>query len=933
LVLSYGSKLREAVKMEKTVILKNCRSGLGMKICGGQNDDGTYTGIFVKRILLGGAVASDGTLQEGDELLSANGESLQKCNNDRAVAILRHASQSGMVCITYQRDEASRARLEKLFPSKNDSLFGSMRQYSGENHETGNILSRSDSVSSRISITSLEKRAWIYNGDHMSPTPLREPKVHIELSEKGELKRMEAMDLPLSPRDMERWSIDIHGDRVKKTGIRKIREGTTELERVSSFDSGFPSSGRHPSPDLAERELFDSMPVIKIDIPAKTNLGISISGGKNKPDGPHVYIKEVIEGCDAYVDGRIRKGDRIIEINGEPFTNVTYEQARSILLRLKLQKDLASYRIKYTVNPGHVAPLKQLPSNVSPSLSTKAERISEPLRSLSIPSTVKEQNHVPSNSPNNSESAISQSSDEEAVMKELIRMMERSGEYETQLVNGSGLPTVNSLRPERSVGEDTTYKPSQYDKSVASERSFPDPAKYSSPGDRAAKAPADTSERKTITQYLEEDLNDSYSHTATQLTSNRPHNTRRRRRGRRLSLDPMTKIKVEKLEVALNYLGYDTTPSNIQEVRRRVKVDRTGSVAYGDFVAAARDVFDLQLDDRTRTLNASTLQFALRDIDEMSPADVETHSRKWQVHEDLKQVPTDRIAEISPRMSLKDIEALEEEESKIIASRESERFTEMQASSRRIQDDLARVARERDEAIRELQYLKRQVIERDQSTSDIEEQLDRSRQEVSNAYREVEELRTRTHLVSTALKEARQRDQDYEKTIKSLKEELENGKSSNNNIGPKQREFNELQKRLVVLGCQLRKTEVSKRTYEVAVEKLTKFAQRVQDMAENEKNSTRPNSRSGSVKKPRAPATPAMEMLSQEARDTIRAVKILLEEEPLPFGWEEVYSPDGTRFYINHVTQTTSWLHPISGVQHAGSADTRNAPPPTDQKF
>ena len=40
-----------------------------------------------------------------------------------------------------------------------------------------------------------------------------------------------------------------------------------------------------------------------------------------------------------------------------------------------------------------------------------------------------------------------------------------------------------------------------------------------------------------------------------------------------------------------------------------------------------------------------------------------------------------------------------------------------------------------------------------------------------------------------------------------------------------QREFNELQKRLVVLGCQLRKTEVSKRTYEVAVEKLTKFAQ------------------------------------------------------------------------------------------------------------
>ena len=34
-----------------------------------------------------------------------------------------------------------------------------------------------------------------------------------------------------------------------------------------------------------------------------------------------------------------------------------------------------------------------------------------------------------------------------------------------------------------------------------------------------------------------------------------------------------------------------------------------------------------------------------------------------------------------------------------------------------------------------------------------------------------------------------------------------------------------MQKRLVVLGCQLRKAEVSKRTYEVATEKLIRFAE------------------------------------------------------------------------------------------------------------
>ena len=75
----------------------------------------------------------------------------------------------------------------------------------------------------------------------------------------------------------------------------------SDLERVSSFDSGLPSSGRFSSPEYTEKGLIDSFPLLTIEIPAKTNLGISINGGKNKPDGPHIYVKDVIEGCDAYV--------------------------------------------------------------------------------------------------------------------------------------------------------------------------------------------------------------------------------------------------------------------------------------------------------------------------------------------------------------------------------------------------------------------------------------------------------------------------------------------------------------------------------------------------------------------------------------------------------------------------------------------------------
>ena len=86
--------------------------------------------------------------------------------------------------------------------------------------------------------------------------------------------------------------------RLKAT---QLKNAATELDRASSFDSGFPSSGHYSSPDFIEKGVSDITPVIKIEIPAKSNLGISIVGGKNKPEGPHIYVKEVIQGCDAYL--------------------------------------------------------------------------------------------------------------------------------------------------------------------------------------------------------------------------------------------------------------------------------------------------------------------------------------------------------------------------------------------------------------------------------------------------------------------------------------------------------------------------------------------------------------------------------------------------------------------------------------------------------
>eukprot|EP00794_Sanderia_malayensis_P007408 gene7408-8228_t len=880
----------EQLEEQQVVVLKKCTSGLGMKICGGLSEEGKYTGIFIRKILTGGAVDNEGTLQEGDELLYANGNSLRGCDNDEAVAILRKSAQTGTTKIVFKRDTESRQKFETLFPNIKSSLYSTGNQ--------NGSLSRSDSTCSRLSTTSLEKRAWIFHGDRMSPAPLRETpsrRMQSPVSYNHEPR------INGSASFLANGSNPMASNPVNLRNIQRVqhpmKDFLSTFERTASLDSGLPFSSHYSSPENSMRGNAEVRSLVKIDIPARTNLGISICGGKNKPEGPHIYVKEVIQGCDAYRDGRLKKGDQIVSINEESTEGVTYEQARSMLMRLKLRKDLTKYTVVYAANPSQF-PASQEPAMTSPALETMRSNNGVP----DIQSRF-EQNGNPAHEPQYSpvtESATSQMSDEDALMKELRRMVENSGddndathditaalELPHDPVNAYDTSTsprfsMSALPEDHQTISPTYLTASQF---VPGLMSSPDEHQRSNQFESASPP------NQSISHYLEQDIKQRYATEAASRSSNRLTSSSysRKSRDRRLSLDPGTRIKVEKLEAALNYLGFEASPLQIEAVRNRIHIDANGCVHYGDFVNAAREALDVRLEDHSRTLNEANLQFAMRDID-----------------------------------------AMEKEEALKAKQRESENFTRVQEMQRRYQDEMGHVMRERDEALRELHFLRQRLNEKKQNDPVIEDELNRSRQEVANAYREVGELRTRTHLVSTALQEARQKEEKFEKKISDLEEELSQS-SKKTAGGPKRQEFNELQKRLVVLGCQLRKSEVSKRTYEVAVEKLTKFVERVYDtsLLEEDKAST-PGSRR-STKGRRNSQAPTD--IAQEARETVKSVKLLLEEEPLPFGWEEVYAPDGSRYYINHVTQTTSWLHPVSGIQHLASSQDDRRPPPLDQKL
>ncbi|CAL8252015.1 unnamed protein product [Merluccius merluccius] len=73
----------------RTVVLLKGADGLGFSIVGGFSSPHGDLPIYVKTVFSKGAAASDGRLRRGDQILSVNGESLERATHEQAVAVLK----------------------------------------------------------------------------------------------------------------------------------------------------------------------------------------------------------------------------------------------------------------------------------------------------------------------------------------------------------------------------------------------------------------------------------------------------------------------------------------------------------------------------------------------------------------------------------------------------------------------------------------------------------------------------------------------------------------------------------------------------------------------------------------------------------------------------------------------------------------------------
>ncbi|CAN9508845.1 unnamed protein product [Ophioblennius macclurei] len=206
-------------------------------------------------------------------------------------------------------------------------------------------------------------------------------------------------------------------------------------------------------------------------------------------------------------------------------------------------------------------------------------------------------------------------------------------------------------------------------------------------------------------------------------------------------------------------------------------------------------------------------------------------------------------------------------------------------------EEMERLRKEHIEALREIKRLQEQLVESQRVHHQMEEQLSKVTQEVKLGAEESRALRSRVQQAEEAQKQARGMEMDYEEVIHLLEAEIAELKTQRVEPAKPQEEVEEVKKKVAVLECQLRKSDTARKSLEMSTAKLLSFVENVQEFLLEIHGPTKSYS-SGDVKvgsspqglPPRYKKSPwTAATLAQEAKELSRTVRAILEVDLLTF--------------------------------------------------
>uniref|UniRef100_A0A9J7ZMR9 Multiple PDZ domain protein n=1 Tax=Cyprinus carpio carpio TaxID=630221 RepID=A0A9J7ZMR9_CYPCA len=325
--------------------------GLGLSIIGRSD-----TGVFVSDIVKGGAVETDGRLMQGDQILSVNGEDVRSATQEYVAALLK--SCAGPIRLEVGRFKAgpfhSERRLSQSSQVRHTSCFTvdhtvKDSSQTAERYDPGSILDFHPFLSCLAVLDRDVRTVEFTKGPSDSLGISIAGGVGSPL---GDVPIFIAMMNPsgLAAQTQKLWIgdriVSICGDSTegmshnKAVSLLKNTTGIIQLQVVAG-DTTVTGPSAEQTAGLTASSIFhdDLGPPQCKSISLERGpdgLGFSIVGGFGSPHGDlPIYVKTVFSKGAAAEDGRLKRGDQIIAVNGQSLEGVTHEEAVCILKKTK----------------------------------------------------------------------------------------------------------------------------------------------------------------------------------------------------------------------------------------------------------------------------------------------------------------------------------------------------------------------------------------------------------------------------------------------------------------------------------------------------------------------------------------------------------------------------------------------------------------------
>ncbi|XP_062359030.1 disks large homolog 3 isoform X5 [Cinclus cinclus] len=304
------------------IVLERGNSGLGFSIAGGIDNPHVPDdpGIFITKIIPGGAAAMDGRLGVNDCVLRVNDVDVSEVVHSKAVEALKEAGP--VVRLVVRRRQPPPETIMEVNLMKGPKGLGfSIAGGIGNQHIPGDnsiyITKIIEGGAAQKDVRHEEAVAALKNTSDM---------VYLKVAKPGNI-HLNDMYAPPDYASTFSALADNHISHNSSLGYL----GSVENKPAYPVPPQVTPSRYSPIPrHMIGDDDFTREPRKIILHKGSTGLGFNIVGGE---DGEGIFVSFILAGGPADLSGELRRGDRILSVNGVNLRNATHEQAAAALKR------------------------------------------------------------------------------------------------------------------------------------------------------------------------------------------------------------------------------------------------------------------------------------------------------------------------------------------------------------------------------------------------------------------------------------------------------------------------------------------------------------------------------------------------------------------------------------------------------------------------